>query len=153
MYATESNWKELVLERMRSAPLVVIRAGAGPGLAWEVAEIFSTLRPEQLVILVLNLTLDEYRVFADQVRIRAGVTLPAIEPCSPKWTIVDLRYNLTKALPGFVTFSDDWSPAFLALPFTLSRLGYNDLKGPFNAALRPVFEKHGVDWHPRGRFG
>jgi hypothetical protein len=71
MDATESNWKELVLERMRSAPLVVIRAGAGQGLAWEVAEAFSTLRPEQLVILILNLTLDEYRVLP----IRSGYTL------------------------------------------------------------------------------
>jgi hypothetical protein len=153
MYATEAEWKELVLNRMRSASLVVIRAGAGPGLAWEVREAFATLKPKQLVILVLNASLDEYRVFADQVRSLAGLTLPTIEPCSPKWTIVDLRYNLTKALPGFVTFSDDWSPAFLALPFTLSRLGYNDLKEPFNAALRPVFERHGVGWHSRGRFG
>jgi hypothetical protein len=138
---------------MRSAPLVVIRAGAGPGLAWEIREAFSVLRPEQLVILLLNLTLNEYRAFADQVRVGAGLTLPAIERCGPEWTIVDVRNNFTKVLPGFVTFSDDWTPAFLPLPFALSRLGYNDLKKPFNAALRPVFERHAVDWHPRGRFG
>jgi len=69
------------------------------------------------------------------------------------WTVADIRYNLTKALPGFITFSDDWSSEFLPLPFTLTRVTYNDLKKPFNAALRPVFARHGVDWHPRGRFG
>lgn len=153
MYATESEWKGLVLDRMRSAPLVVIRAGAGPGLAWEVGQAFSTLRPKQIVILVLNLTLGEYRVFADQVRLHASLALPAIAACGPEWTVVDLRYNPTKALPGFVTFSEDWSSAFLPLPFTLSRIGYNDLKKAFNAALRPVFERHGVDWRPRGRLG
>jgi hypothetical protein len=79
MYATEADWRELVLNRMRSASLVVIGAGAGPGLAWEVREAFSTLlKPEQLVVLVLNLTLDEYRVFADQVRAQAGLTLPTL---------------------------------------------------------------------------
>jgi hypothetical protein len=35
----------------------------------------------------------------------------------------------------------------------LSRLGYNDLKEPFNAALRPVFERHGLDWRLNDRFG
>ena len=153
MYATASEWKKLVLDRMRSAPLVVIRAGAGPGLAWEVAQAFSTLRPKQIVILVLNLPLNEYGVFVDQVREHARLALPAIEPCGPMWTVVDIRYNSTKALPGFVTFAEDWSPTFLPLPFTLTRLGYNDLRKPFNAALRPMFERHGVDWHSRRRFG
>jgi hypothetical protein len=153
MYATESEWKELVLDRMRSAPLVVIRAGGGPGLAWEVAQAFSTLRPKQILVLVLNLALHDYRIFANLVRDHTQLALPAIDPCGPMWTVVDFRYNPTKALPGFLIFSDDWSPAFLPLPFTLSRFGYNDLKKAFNATLRPVFERHGVDWHPRGRFG
>jgi hypothetical protein len=152
-YATDSKWKELVLDRMRSAPLVIIRAGTGPGLAWEVGQAFSTLKPKQIVVLVLNLSLDEYRFFADQVRLHTRIALPPPEPCDMKWTIVDVRYNSTKALPGFVAFSDDWSPSFLPLPFTLSRVGYNDLKKAFNAALRPVFERHGFDWRPRGRFG
>ena len=153
MYAAESEWKALVLEHMRTAPLVVIRAGAGPGLAWEVGQAFSILRPEQIVILVLNLPLDEYRVFADHVREHTRLALPAIEPCGPMWSFADIRYNFTKALPGFVTFSNDWNAAFLPLPFTLIRTTYNDLKGPLNAALRPVFDRHGIDWHSRGRFG
>jgi hypothetical protein len=152
-YATESEWKALVLDRMRSAPFVVIRAGAGPGLAWEVGQAFSILRPKQIVILVLNLPLTEYRVFADHVREHARLALPAIAPCGVMWRVADIRYNLTKALPGFITFSDDWSPAFLPLPFTLTRVGYNDLKKPLNDALRPIFVRHGVDWYPRGRFG
>jgi len=153
MYANQSEWKALVLEHMRSAPLVVIRAGAGPGLAWEVGQAFSILRPEQIVILVLNLPLDDYRIFADHVRTQSGLSLPAIEPCGPMWSVADIRYNFTKALPGFITFANDWSSAFFPLPFTLIRVTYNDLKKPFNAALRPVFDRHGIDWHSRGRFG
>jgi CheY-like chemotaxis protein len=45
------------------------------------------------------------------------------------------------------------SPSFVSLPFTLTRLGHNDLKKALNAALRPVFERHGIDWRPRRRFG
>ena len=153
IYAKESEWRAVVLDRMRTARLVVIRAGTGPALAWEVGQAFAVLRPKQMVFLVLNQSLQDYRVFADQVRERARIALPTIEPCGPMWTFADARYNSTKALPGFIAFSDDWVPAFLPLPFTLTRVGYGDLKKPFNAALRPMFERHGLEWHPRGRFG
>jgi hypothetical protein len=151
IYATDSEWKEVVLEHMRSAPLVVIRAGAGAGLSWEVVQAFFTLRPKQILILVLNLSLNEYRAFVDQVRDGTNVALPTIEPCGPMRTIVDYHYDSSKALPGFITFFDDWSSTFVPLPFTVTRIGYNDLKKAFNLALRPVFERHGVEWHPVGR--
>jgi hypothetical protein len=153
MYATDAEWKELVLDRMRSASLVVIRAGAGAGLAWEVAQAFSSLMPKQIVLLVLNLPLHDYAIFADQVRQHARIDLPKIDGCGPMWTVADARYNATKALPGFIAFADDWRPTFHPLPFTITKLGYNDLRTPLNAALRPVFERHGVSWHAVGRFG
>jgi hypothetical protein len=153
MYATDSEWKDVVLDRMRSASLVVIRAGSGAGLFWEISRALTTLRPQQILILVLNLTLDEYHTFADLVRNNTQLNVPDIGPCDLKMTIVDFRYNRSKASPGFIIFSDDWSPTFLPLPFTLTRVGYNDLKKAINLALRPVFERHSVEWHPVGRFG
>src|SRR5262249_36321363 len=35
IYATDAEWKSVVLTRMQSAPLVVIRPGTGAGLLWE----------------------------------------------------------------------------------------------------------------------
>jgi hypothetical protein len=52
-----------------------------------------------------------------------------------------------------VRFSGDWQPVFLLLPFTMVRLGYNDLRKSFNTALRPIFDAHGIAWHPARRFG
>jgi hypothetical protein len=153
MYATDSEWKSVVLDHLRSASLVVIRAGSGAGLLWEVSHALTTLSPRQIVILVLNLTLDEYRHFADLVHNNTQLTVPEIASCNLKMTIVDFRYNWSKAAPGFIVFADDWSPTFLPLPFTMTRIGYNDLKKAFNLALRPVFERHGVQWHSVGRFG
>ena len=50
MYATDAEWKDLVLQRMRAATLVVIRAGTGAGLLWEFGQAVSTLRPERVVV-------------------------------------------------------------------------------------------------------
>jgi hypothetical protein len=153
MYATDAEWKSVVLDRMRSAPLVVIRAGTGPGLFWEVGQALSTLSPEKVLILILNLTMKEYCAFADQMRDSFQVALPTIGRCGLLRTVVDYRDNPSKVLPGFVRFAGDWQPVFLPLPFTMVRLGYNDLKKSFNVALRPVFEARGVAWHPARRFG
>src|SRR5262245_32747131 len=35
MYCTEDEWQNAVCQRMRVAPLVIIRAGQGDGLLWE----------------------------------------------------------------------------------------------------------------------
>jgi hypothetical protein len=152
IYATDSEWKGVVLAHMRSAPLVVIRAGTGTGLFWEFEQAFSTLPPAKIVVFVMNITKREYSAFADQMRDSFQVALPAIGSFSLLRAAIDLRDNPSKVLPGFVCFSDDWSPEFLPLPSTIIRLGYNDSRKSFNLALRPVFERHGVAWQPLGRF-
>ena len=153
MYATDSEWKSVVLDRLRIAPLVVIRAGTGVGLLWELGQAISMLSPEKLLILVLNITMKEYRDFADQAREQFQLTLPVVRSYGVLRTLVDYRENPSKVQAGFVRFSSDWSTEFLPLPSTVIRLGYNDLRNPFNAALRPVFERHGVAWRSVGRFG
>jgi hypothetical protein len=153
MYATDSEWKNLVLQRMRAATLVVIRAGTGAGLLWEFEQAVSTLRPERVVVFVFDVSKVEYDAFAGQVRERLGVALPVIESNSLVRTIIDLKEKPSKLTPGFIRFSDDWSAQFLPLPRTVVRLGYNDYKKSFSLALRPVFERNGVAWQPAKRFG
>ena len=153
VYAKDSEWKNVVLERMRSAPLVVIRAGTGPGLLWEFAQAVTALSPERLLIFVFNITVKDYAAFADHVRASCGLSLPRIEGYSPLRAVIDYRENSSNAQRGFISFSKDWSAVFLPLPMTIVRTGYNDFRKPFSVALRLVFERHGLAWRAAGRFG
>ncbi len=153
MYASQSEWRRVVLASMQSAPLVVIRAGSSPGLLWEMGQAIRTLEPERLLILVLNIKVQEYTLFANQVRANFRLQLPAIEASSVMRAMIDRRESPSKAKPGFVAFESDWSAVFLPLPSTIIRTGYKDLTKAFSIALRPVFERHGIPWRAAGRFG
>src|SRR5262245_11635289 len=60
MYASDAEWKGIVLDRMRAAALVIVRAGAGPGLLWEIEQVRSIRAPETVLILVSNLPAEGY---------------------------------------------------------------------------------------------
>lgn len=152
-YAADSDWKDVILNRMRSAPLVVIRAGVGDGLLWEVGQARSVLSPARVLLLVLNLSPREYRAFADRVRDQFGLALPRLDRAGVLRVLADFHvFKPIRVMPGFIMFSDDWTPVFLPLPLAFVRLGYNDLRKPLSLALRPVFERHGLVWHRVGRF-
>jgi hypothetical protein len=100
----------------------------------------------------MNMTRREYTAFTDHVRDSFQISLPTIGSFGLLRAAVDLRENPSKVLPGFISFSDDWSATFLPLPSTIIRLGYNDARKSFNLALRPVFDQHGIPWQSLGRF-
>ena len=52
---------------MRSAALVVIRAGHGRGLLWELKQAFEKLDPTKLLILVLNMKRRDYAAFREEM--------------------------------------------------------------------------------------
>jgi hypothetical protein len=45
---------------------------------------------------------------------------------------------LSRVQSGFLRFDANWAPEFLPIPFKVSRIGYNDLRGPMNQGLQPV---------------
>lgn len=153
IYTTEAEWRTLVMSRMQSAKLTVIRAGASQGLLWELHQAFSILPPENLVILVLGLPLGDYREFAKGIRDQCHVTLPVLHRAGI-WRFIfwSFRPRPWHARAGFISFGPDWSFTFTPLPFTCGQMKFNDLRKPFNLALRPIFERRGVRWHPVGRF-
>jgi hypothetical protein len=153
IYTRDSEWKQVVLANMRSASLVVIRAGSSPGLLWEVGQAIQTLDPERLVIFVLNLGQEDYSQFANRVRINFGLQLPVIETSSLMRGLIDRRESSSKVKPGFIAFRNGWQAEFLPLPATIIRSGYNDLKKAFSIALAPVFERNGIAARTVGRFG
>lgn len=152
MYASDAEWKDIVLDRMQSASLVVIRASTRRGLLWEVEQAIHLLPPQNVVFFILNMTMKGYQQFAARVHEDLALNLPDVPAFSLLQAVVDYRQNPSKAQSGFIYFPADWTPVFLPLPTTIVRLGYNDQRESFNAALRPVFELHGVPWQPLGRF-
>jgi hypothetical protein len=153
VYASDSEWQNVVLQRMKAASLVVIRAGAGAGLLWELKQAVRTLSAERLVIFIFNITVKEYAAFAQRVQASCGLSLPVIDAYSSLRAILDYRENAFNVQRGFITFSRDWSATFLPLPMTVVRTGYNDFRKSFSVALRPVFDRHGLAWREGARFG
>lgn len=151
MYASDSEWQSVVREHMGSARLVVLRAGTGHGLFWELKESLTELTPGKLLILILNMKASDYRSFATEARNYFDLELPPLSANS-MWTgIVDFR-EPSRVPSGFLRFDSNWAPQFLPIPFKVARLGYNDLRGPMNQALELVFARQGVRWRPIGRF-
>jgi hypothetical protein len=141
IYATDAEWKNVVLTRMQSAPLVVIRPGTGAGLLWEFEQAFRTLDPEKVLLFIFNLKIEEYTAFATEVRNAFHITLPVIGTFSSMRAIINYADNPSKVLPGFIRFSGDWHPEFLPLPLTILRSGNKVFKKSFIEALQPVFER------------
>lgn len=143
MYVSDAEWQSAVTEHMASARVVVLRAGSGHGLFWELREAISDLPPEKLMIMVLGMKKSAYYEFAGRAQSDLGVNLPAL-PRRSIW-----RYSsywprlLTGAPPCFIRFSANWIPEFQTISFGPLRFRFLDHRA-FNAALKPVFESHGV---------
>ncbi len=135
MYATDREWQDVVRRQLEAARLVVIRAGLGENLLWEVREAASTVPPQKLLILFLNMKVKDYVAFRTTVAGTLGLRLP--DPMGVR------RF---RRVSGFMCFAPDWSPGFLRLRVPFFRRGFKPLRRSFQCALRPVFESLSVPW-------
>lgn len=139
LYASEAEWKEAVINHMRTARLVILRAGSSTSLLWEMEQAAMIVPPVHLLILFLRMTRRQYKEFCAEANnifgILHGISLP------------DLHVFHTLRLSGFITFSKDWKPTFRPLQAPYLRRGtYSSYRRMFKFALRPVFEELGVRW-------
>jgi len=151
MYASDAEWQNAVMARIAVAPLVVIRAGVGAGLFWELQHTFRNVDPCRIIIWILDVRQTDYETFRTQVGSSFAITLPSV-PILSVLEPFSRHDGPSRVRPGFIRFSSDWSPIFLPLPPIWIQLGYNDSRGAFRSALRPLFEEHRVAWRPLGRF-
>ncbi len=142
--ARDENWQNSVCERMRVAPLVIIRAGYGDGLLWECEQAFRMLAPSQIVILVLDIRATEYKRFAAAMHSRLGIVLPAIPGFSVLGSLRDYKSGPSKVTPGFIVFSEGWHGQFVRIRLGVFKLPVRLLVKPFRNALGPVFAAHRV---------
>jgi hypothetical protein len=99
---SDAEWQLVVSDQMRSAALVVIRAGHSTGLLWELKQAFESLDPTKLLILVLNMKKKDYAAFREEVSKMLGVAFPD-------------AFRGFRRVSGFVRFSSDWTPNMLRL--------------------------------------
>jgi len=127
--SNEEVWKDVVTRQMQAARLVVIKAGAGENVFWELTQATKILDPQRLLILISNMRGD-YKLF----HTRASSLLPGLPPAPTL-----LRSSWPRS--GFIGFAEDWTPRFLALGGP-----QYSLKGRFTYALKPVFQSFGLEW-------
>jgi len=91
---------------MEAARLIVIRAGATPGLQWEIERVIALNRPRDTMLLVPH-SQDAYTAFVAITRTTFPFPLP-------EWTaFADTPSNANVA--GVVRFAADWHPQALAV--------------------------------------
>jgi hypothetical protein len=139
IYASDEEWKQVVKRQMRAARLVIIRAGVEKNLLWELKQAVEILNPEKVLILVRGMKVKQYESFRTNVNPILGMSLPEMPEVAKRFQ-----------RGGFITFSSDWKPSFLPLRAPYLRRGL--FSGPdrafFKFALRPVFERFGLEWQP-----
>ena len=136
LYASDAEWQSVVSDQMRSAALVVIRAGRGRGLLWELKQAFANLDPTKLLVLILKMKRKDYAAFREEMSKMLGVSLPVFDGF--------LRFG---RVSGFVRFAADWTPEMLRLyaPY-LRRTIYKPYQPLFHFTLKPVFKDFGLEW-------
>lgn len=138
IYLSDEEWKEVVKRRMQAARLVVIRAGGGENLLWELGQAMETLKPEKLLILVLKMNVTDYESFRTKADPLLNVSLPEAE-----------TLQRSGQVSGFIGFAADWKPSFFPVqaPYFRTSL-FKPYQSRFKFALKPVFETFGLEWQP-----
>lgn len=139
MYVSDEKWKEVVKLRMQAARLVIIRTGGGENLLWELAQAVETLKPEKLLILALGMNVKDYESFRTKADSLLNVSLPEGAETMQRFDQVS----------GFIVFAADWKPSFFPLqaPYFRTSL-FKPYRSLFKFALKPVFERFGLEWQP-----
>jgi hypothetical protein len=136
LYASHEKWQRDVIGQMKTAKLVVIRAGNTPGVLWEMRKAREILRPCQLLVLMMRMSNKVYDAFLNEAGQALAVSLPERDSLKKRGSIM-----------GFFRFSADWTPGFLPLKAPRLRLhNHKDFKPLFKYALKPVFADNGVKW-------
>lgn len=138
-YASDQTWQTEVLAALDRAALVLLVAGAGQSLAWEVDQVVGRDDPTRLV-LVVSRDRDQYGQFRASLGDRFPKGLPAYPPTRTRHRLLRGRY-----VRAAIWFDRDWTPHWEMLDgrFPLIGLARRTQKA-LPRALRPVYRRAGV---------
>ncbi|MDQ3802307.1 MAG: hypothetical protein M3416_00400 [Acidobacteriota bacterium] len=142
MYVAEGSWQSEVENLMSRARLVVARVGNTNSFWWEMSRAVHLVRPERLLLLVPE-DKDVYEEFRRKAK--------GVFPCQlPDHKFRPSRFASFKShisLEGFLYFEPDWTPRLQRFKTPNLRQNYWAPGVPtFKTALRPVYERLGVEW-------
>jgi hypothetical protein len=138
IYAAD-DWKKVVMSKMKTSRLVVILAGTGEGLLWELREAFEIVDPRKLLIMIPTMSKKAYEAFCAQAARTFDVHFPEAGKMKG---IAGVGIG-----EGFIRFAADWTSGFLPLKTSFLRTNpYSPYLYKFKLALRPVFEDYGIEW-------
>lgn len=136
LHASDEEWQQTVIEQMRAAKLVIVRAGDAPGVLWELQQARQLLSPGKLLLLIMAIRKKEYERFRVEAESQLDIELADWEG------LKGLGGRM-----GFFRFRDDWSPEFLPMRAPLfRRSSYKLFRSLFAYALKPVFADYGLEW-------
>ncbi|MFF4209157.1 hypothetical protein ACFYZE_07310 [Streptomyces sp. NPDC001796] len=142
LYLDQHDWQDTVLQLMAKAGdrgLVLMGAGRGAALRWELAQAVALVPPSRLVLLV-PLRQEDYQSF----RRDAAALFPASLPDHPAGARL-VKYNAR--IRGAVYFDEDWTPHFVRFDTPRSPGNFQRvIESRFVYGLRPVYERLGVPW-------
>jgi hypothetical protein len=134
IYVRDVIWQDTVQHKLKQANLIIIRAGVGEGLWWEIGQSFRTVHPTRILVLVLRMLRKDYIVFAERVRNDFGVAMPLVSGGPGR-------------LSGILGFDSHWRPVTLALKAPIMRVTVSKpLRALYAYALRPVYGDLGIRW-------
>jgi hypothetical protein len=137
-YVDDAHWHAVVRDWLDRTRLVIMLPGVSEGVRWEIAEVFHSVRPTAVLLLLPRMARCDYEALQRALRATCNIALPAFGAVS-RWRHVS----------GFVSFDDAWRATFLPLAAPWLRTNpFRPMQAQFNHALRPVFTRLGVPWQP-----
>ncbi|MCA1222940.1 hypothetical protein [Streptomyces sp. 8L] len=138
-YASDETWQAEVLAALSRASLVLLAAGAGRSLAWEVDQVVRHNDPTRLVLVVGH----DQRQYA-QFRESLG---PIFPQGLPEYPVAEVRQRILRGLyaRAVIWFDDDWTPhlEILSGRFPLINFGRRT-QNALRRALGNVYQRAGV---------
>ncbi|WP_329375345.1 hypothetical protein [Streptomyces sp. NBC_01483] len=150
-FMADDDWQETILDLMIRARLVVIAAGSGEAVLWELRKAFRHLASPHRLILIIPMESEAYSAFRERVSEalrqegeRAREWLP---PKLPDYPPGDTLRSWNSAVKGLIRFDEDWQPLFDR--FGVPGAGYprprRQVYFSVRRALRPVFAQLEID--------
>jgi hypothetical protein len=157
MYVGHDEWQSRVLELVRRAKLVVLRAGDTDNFLWEFETAVKNLRPQSVIVL-LPFDAAQYNAFRKKVKTSMPslpFSLPDYFPVKPRGIFDDVirvfkNEEAAGSLRGVLYFETQWKPRLLELRGLGSGVA-NPLAQALKATLEPVFKQLGVPWKKPSR--
>jgi hypothetical protein len=144
-YVDHPDWQKEVLSRIGEAQLIALVPGddfhPDKGFMWELRQIKRLAAPDRVVFFIPH----GERYYTKFKQATASL-LPDL-PAYPRKTIGNRMTRLPGLIQAVLYFDDGWKPVLVPLTGTkrvAPRLA-------IISALRPVFDRSGVNWHPRLR--